>query len=419
MKNYSPKFKMIFLTVLFLGFFGLAKISQAAIRYVAPNGSGSTCSSASPCSVSTGLSSTSAGDTLIFKNGTYTSSNTDFLYTITLQGNASNWITLKAESKWGAILSGNSNHTSDALYFTYPAKYIRVEDFEFKDFNSGSIYIDSNSNQNPTSWAHHIYLYRLKIHDIARLEDSSPYGNSPIGISNGCTDITVDSCIIYKHGRLNPNTVPSASEGSCTGSDGNSCYNHDHGIYSKATGPVTIINNIFYDIKSGYHIICDGQDPGTHSGYTISNNTFYGINPERQYHINLYKNISGAVIQNNISSDAGSYAIYTSAIASKTNIIIRNNLVYGASLTVSGACSDPEWTCSNNITADPKFVNAANKDFHLQSTSPAINKGLAYSGRTVDADGKSIVGLPDIGAYEYLGQADTIFPSAPTGVIVK
>ena len=57
---------------------------------------------------------------------------------------------------------------------------------------------------------------------------------------------------------------------------------------------------------------------------------------------------------------------------------------------------------SNGVNGDPLFVNAAAGNFHLQSTSPAINKGTDVSSiRAVDYEGNPIVGLPDIGAFEY------------------
>ncbi len=80
---------------------------------------------------------------------------------------------------------------------------------------------------------------------------------------------------------------------------------------------------------------------------------------------------------------------------------------------------------SNNITGqDPKFVNLTGKDFHLQSGSPAINKGASIAGYDYDADGNPIVGAPDIGAYEYgssttsspTTSTDTTAPSVPTGL---
>jgi calcineurin-like phosphoesterase family protein len=65
---------------------------------------------------------------------------------------------------------------------------------------------------------------------------------------------------------------------------------------------------------------------------------------------------------------------------------------------------------SNTLQADPKFVAPANNDFHLQSGSPAIDKGTNV-GDVVDIAGNAIPsGLaPDIGVYEA-----TTSGSAPT-----
>jgi len=54
----------------------------------------------------------------------------------------------------------------------------------------------------------------------------------------------------------------------------------------------------------------------------------------------------------------------------------------------------------NSQVADPLFVNVAS-DWRLQANSPAINKGLDV-GLTKDILSNPIVGLPDIGAYEYV-----------------
>jgi chitodextrinase len=57
------------------------------------------------------------------------------------------------------------------------------------------------------------------------------------------------------------------------------------------------------------------------------------------------------------------------------------------------------------------------RDFHLRAGSPAIDKGAYVSGYDYDADKNTIVGAPDIGAYEYAGgQTDTMPPSVPTGL---
>ena len=57
------------------------------------------------------------------------------------------------------------------------------------------------------------------------------------------------------------------------------------------------------------------------------------------------------------------------------------------------------------VEGDPKFINSAVADFHLQGDSPAIDQGSPTSSPTTDFDGHprpSGVGY-DIGAFEYIG----------------
>ncbi|MBP7829714.1 MAG: hypothetical protein KA248_07335 [Kiritimatiellae bacterium] len=68
------------------------------------------------------------------------------------------------------------------------------------------------------------------------------------------------------------------------------------------------------------------------------------------------------------------------------------------------APSDP-WS-TGNITDDPRFMNAAAGNYHLQSDSPCINRGNnSYGIGPVDLDGKPrlVGGTVDMGAYEYQG----------------
>ena len=59
-------------------------------------------------------------------------------------------------------------------------------------------------------------------------------------------------------------------------------------------------------------------------------------------------------------------------------------------------------TDQNSTDGDPLFTDAANADFTLQSTSPAIDAGLDVS-LVLDYIGATVPfnTLPDIGAYEY------------------
>lgn len=67
----------------------------AKTLYVKSKGSGSSCSKSKPCSMSTGISKSRSGDTVVFKSGTYTRNNL-----VTKKSN----VTYKAERKGKAII---------------------------------------------------------------------------------------------------------------------------------------------------------------------------------------------------------------------------------------------------------------------------------------------------------------------------
>jgi hypothetical protein len=101
-----------------------------------------------------------------------------------------------------------------------------------------------------------------------------------------------------------------------------------------------------------------------------------------------------------------------------------NNIFYGMETsywsakggTVSGdhnliyQSQDPGQPGPNDlIGVDPRLVDPANNDFHLQENSPAIDAGESLSQVTYDLEGKA---RPqgaghDIGAYEYGGSSQT------------
>src|SRR3989442_3952348 len=58
---------------------------------------------------------------------------------------------------------------------------------------------------------------------------------------------------------------------------------------------------------------------------------------------------------------------------------------------------------ANNLTTNPQFVDAPNTDFHLQSTSSAIDAGATLPDVPTDYDGNPRPQGPayDIGAYEF------------------
>jgi len=132
------------------------------------------------------------------------------------------------------------------------------------------------------------------------------------------------------------------------------------------------------------------------------------------------KTISGETIyttgeiKNNIFYNAGSdyWASAGSSFEASNNLIYHNNKTVNQS-------SYP----NDIVNQDPLFVDPANYNFHLQTNSPAINKGITISGFSYDKDG---ISRPqgsnwDIGAYEYVEtapQPDTTPPAAPRNVTI-
>jgi hypothetical protein len=65
---------------------------------------------------------------------------------------------------------------------------------------------------------------------------------------------------------------------------------------------------------------------------------------------------------------------------------------------------------NGNIQADPKFVDPANGDFHLQAGSPAIDAGTSSGAPATDFEGRARPdGHIDIGAYEFAGTRTTSY----------
>jgi hypothetical protein len=125
---------------------------------------------------------------------------------------------------------------------------------------------------------------------------------------------------------------------------------------------VEVYNNVFYDIA----IFPTGFNEGWSINNVVKNNIYYQCNTS--YYADVAK---GARV-------TGDY-----------------NIIY--------QCKNPDPQGAHDIIGvDPKFVDPANLDFHLQAGSPAINAGTSVD-NFVDFDGKvrPYDGAYDIGVYEY------------------
>jgi len=126
--------------------------------------------------------------------------------------------------------------------------------------------------------------------------------------------------------------------------------------------------------------------------------------------------LASAKVINSIVRDNASIDIASDE--SETSLEVKNSLVPTGDYAGE----------NGNIDGDPMFVNAAKDDFHLQSSSPAIDKGARDSDlpatdaeglpRILDGDGDH-VSWPDMGAYEYFSPDNltdkSVFPQIAVG----
>jgi hypothetical protein len=111
------------------------------------------------------------------------------------------------------------------------------------------------------------------------------------------------------------------------------------------------------------------------------------------------------VYQNTVYGNSWGVQILAGSISTE----VRNNIVYGNGNGISNSASGS--LQSNNLTADPMFMNAGGSDFSLRTGSPAIDAGMTLSMVQDDVQGgaRPSGAAYDIGAFEYRSTA----PSSP------
>lgn len=144
---------------------------------------------------------------------------------------------------------------------------------------------------------------------------------------------------------------------------------------------------------AGKHVALGAVNNLVFEGNTLAHYTTDGLG----YAHGLSASVSGDfVVRNNIFSNA----LYLSKGNDSDY-----NLFYTTNKTITGAPGQD----ANSIVADPEFVDLANGQLELQSTSPAINVGVEVEGITTDWYGnKRPQSAWDIGGAEYRSE---VFPS--------
>jgi len=149
-------------------------------------------------------------------------------------------------------------------------------------------------------------------------------------------------------------------------------------------------------------------------GGDIYNNTIYGANDG----ISVGNANTGTNVKNNIIVNSVDDGLTINAGA--TNYTHQYNLIYNSGGTDWDGAATQQ---SNDVNADPLFVDAASDNFNLLPLSPARNAGTPqgstpYSSATADMNGFTVTcasgkarygGRLDMGAYEFLEDGGIMF----------
>ena len=198
-------------------------------------------------------------------------------------------------------------------------------------------------------------------------------------------------------------------------------------VYDAEDIPANYIvrNNIIRDITHSYFF--GKPDPrlygmivnGTNG--QIYNNIIYGLSLAGGLTNNVgilaYRDSGQKIWHNTIVNNPGTGGIRVDMAAS---VEIRNNLVFGNGYAAYVTTGSNTVESNNMFNVQPDFVNPSGRDFQLTPTSPAVDAGGSLSAVTTDLAGvaRPQGSRPDIGAYEYRGQAAAAPgpPAPPTGV---
>jgi hypothetical protein len=310
------------------------------------------------------------GDTVHVASGTYTGS-----FTTTSSGTSASPITYISDTKWGAKLFGGSSGT----VWSNNGDYIIIKNFDV--------------SQPPTGTG----LNGVYTQDV--LTNGACNGRGGSGINLNGTNAQVVGNYVHNIG-----TYPTI------------CH-FIQGIYFLKAGG-TAWNNIVFRIGS-YGI----QAWHSASKETFVNNTIFSngdgcitIGSDDVGHV-----VDFDVAANNICDGSPNGIKEQGASSANTGIhnVYRNNLMFNNRTNFS---LQNGLTSAGTITANPNFVNFtgdSSGDYHLQSTSPAVNAGTSDGAPTYDFDGTARPqgSAWDIGAYEYIfastGTA-TLAPNALT-----
>ena len=314
---------------------------------------------------------TNAGDTVIVMPGMYAENYNGYGLHLNRSGLPGKPITVKSAAKWQATLDGGNNYAHSHVV-SIDGEYNVLEGFVITNGSFGGIHVAGVGN---------VVLDNEIYQNGNGGDPESPYGQVGISSGAGSTGHQYIGNYIHHNGRIQWDS------------------NLDHGLYLSGDNELIANNIVTNNSRMGLQIA--GYD--TVSNMRVYNNVF-AFNGGAG--VLLWQDMNGVEIKNNITYSNG-LGIGTYG-AHGSRVVVENNLGIGdrqgfMNFGNDGTSSDVSFSLSNNIEADPQFVNASAEDFRLSASSPAIDSGAYVSEITSDYESSSRPAGKgyDIGAYEY------------------
>ena len=292
-------------------------------------------------------------------------------------GTATARIRYQSDTRWGARIVPPSSSATDTAWDNR-GNYVDIVGFD----------IDGSVVQQGTAWATGIYnggsndtIASNHVHNISKAACPTG-GGGGIGVDSyyGGVNATVDGNVIHDIG-------PAVCDAM-------------HGIYFSTNGVVS--NNLVYTVSAtGVRLWHDA------TRVTVVNNTLFNTDTGISVGGGDYYRTAGPSdynrVSNNIVYDNRRYGVIETG-ATGTHSVYANNLL--AKNVVANWKLQNGLLASGTVSAEPAFVNyvrAGGGNYHLSSSSPAIDRGNATSAPLTDLEGaKRPSGNNfDIGAYEF------------------
>ncbi len=309
-------------------------------------------------------------------------------------------------SNWMAVILTGPNNTVSGLNVHHNKENGILIKGDYGVVENSNVWANCLSNENGSQarggWASGLSAARSPNYAIIR--NNTVYGNWGEGLStyeaNGtiiegntvydnystniyvsdATNVLVQRNIVYETD--NPSVTSGSRVGIMMGDE----------LYNPPSSNIKVINNIVYGAYRNFYW-WQGTNGGGLNNVVIANNTFVNSRSNDNFRINCGDH-QNTQIMNNLILQENSLSIAT---VCGSGLTFSNNLWSKTPPSIAMG--------ANDIYADPKLTKSgsvyAGAWYQLQSTSPAIDKGVSVNGVNEDYFRSARSGTPDIGALEY------------------